>query len=66
MSQEMLLWRKASASGSTGCVEVAPLPDGGFAIRDSKHPSGPMLSFTRHEWISCLDGVDRGEFNDLA
>lgn len=61
-----LHWRKATASGANGCVEVAPLPDGGVAMRDSKHVTGPVLSFTRHEWVSFLDGLSRGEFNDLA
>ena len=66
MSQEVLAWRKASASGSNGCVEVAPLADGGVAVRDSKNPSGPTLSFTRHEWVSFLDGLGEGEFDHLV
>lgn len=66
MSQKVLAWRKASASGSNGCVEVAPLPHGGIAIRDSKDPSGPVLSFTQHEWILFLDGLGKGEFNHLV
>ena len=61
-----LAWRKASASGNNGCVELAPLPDGGVAVRDSKDPSGPVLSFTRHEWVSFLDGMAKGEFDHLA
>ena len=65
MSQEVLAWRKASASGSNGCVEVAPLADGGVAVRDSKNPESPILSFSRHEWICFLDGVAQGEFDDL-
>jgi hypothetical protein len=66
MSHEVLAWRKASASGSSGCIEVAPLPDGGIAVRDSKKPSGPVLSFNRHEWLSFLAGIAGGEFDDLA
>lgn len=35
-----LIWRKSSFStgegGGNDCVEVAPLPDGGWAVRDSK------------------------------
>jgi hypothetical protein len=61
-----LPWRKAAASGNNGCVEVAPLEDGGVAVRDSKNPSGPMLSFTRHEWVSFLDGLGEGEFDHLV
>jgi hypothetical protein len=64
-SSDGLPWRKASASGNNGCVEVAPLPDGGVAVRDSKDPASPVLSFTRREWASFMDGVDKGEFNHL-
>jgi hypothetical protein len=64
-SSSDLSWRKATASGANGCVEVAPLPDGGVAIRDSKDPAGPVLSFTRHEWLSFLDGLHRGDFSQL-
>ncbi len=44
-------WRKSTYSNGTGgeCVEVADLPDG-RAVRDSKHPEGPILVFTRDEW----------------
>ena len=59
-------WRKAAASGNNGCVEVAPLPDGGVAVRDSKDSTGAVLSFTRHEWLSFLDGLGRGEFDHLV
>ena len=59
-------WRKAAVSADGGCVEVAPLPDGGVAVRDSKHKTGPVLSFTRHEWVSFLDGMSKGEFDHLV
>lgn len=59
-------WRKATASGGGGCVEVAPLPDGGVAVRDSKDQSGPVLTFNRREWVSFLDGMAKGEFDYLV
>jgi Domain of unknown function (DUF397) len=31
-----LRWFKSSASSTNGCVEVAHLPDGGVAVRDTK------------------------------
>jgi hypothetical protein len=38
-------WRKSSRSSeATNCVEVA-FAAGGFAVRDSKHPDGPILIF---------------------
>jgi hypothetical protein len=61
-----LRWRKATASSADGCVEVAPLDDGGVAVRDSKDPAGPALFYTSHEWACFLDGAKRGEFDRLA
>lgn len=61
-----LSWRKASASGAQGCVEVAPLPEGGVAVRDSKDARSPVLSFTRPEWVAFLDGMSKGEFDHLV
>jgi hypothetical protein len=60
-----LVWRKSSYSGQGGndCVEVADLPDGGRAVRDSKDRSGPVLSFTPAEWAAFTAGVRDGEFD---
>lgn len=65
LTQSQLTWRKArrsSAEGS-GCVEVADLPGGGRAVRDSKNPGGAILSFTAHEWECFIDGARHGEFD---
>ncbi|MGQ4516399.1 DUF397 domain-containing protein [Streptomyces sp. DW26H14] len=41
-------WVKSSYSGTNNnCVEVAALPRGGRAVRDSKDPQGPRLAFAR-------------------
>jgi hypothetical protein len=59
-------WRKAQLSVNNGaCVEVAPT-SGMIAMRDSKDPSGPVLTYTRIEWSAFLDGVKKGEFDDLC
>jgi Domain of unknown function (DUF397) len=43
--QVPVTWRKARASNSSGaCVEVAALPGGDVAVRNSRHPSGPRSS----------------------
>ncbi|MGH3158408.1 MAG: DUF397 domain-containing protein [Streptosporangiaceae bacterium] len=49
---ESLVWRKSRRSSSQGdsCVEVASLPDGGSAVRDSKDTEGPALRFSPEEW----------------
>ena len=57
--------RISSFSGASGnCVEVADLPDGGRAVRDSKDGSeGPILLFTSSEWQAFIAGVKAGEFD---
>jgi hypothetical protein len=63
---DLLEWRKATASADGSCFELAALVDGGDAARDSKDRSGPVLSFTRPEWLAFLDGMTKGEFDHLA
>jgi Domain of unknown function (DUF397) len=61
-----LRWVKSSLSYANGdCVQLARLPDGRIAVRDSKDPSGPVLRFTPSEWAAFLDGVHNGEFAEL-
>ncbi|MET9625901.1 DUF397 domain-containing protein [Lentzea sp. NPDC006480] len=50
-------WRKSSYSGSQeGCVEVA-LTTSYAGVRDSKHASGPALSFSLSAFRSFLTRV---------
>jgi hypothetical protein len=58
------VWRRSTFSGNQGnCVEVAELPDGGRAVRDSKNPTGPVIAYTAAEWDAFLAGVKAGEFD---
>lgn len=64
-----VMWRKSTFSNPSGnCLEVAE-KDGSIVIqglvhvRDSKHPKGGMLQFTKNEWTAFIDGVRQGEFN---
>ena len=60
-------WRKSQASNPSGsCVQVAELADGAIAMRNSRHPSGPALIYTRAEITAFLTGVKNGEFDDLG
>lgn len=57
-------WRKSAYSASSGeCVEVADLPDGQRAVRDSKDPAGPILAFTAAGWSAFTAGVRCGDFS---
>ncbi len=58
------IWRRSSRSSVDNCVEVAELPDGGRAVRDSKNPDGPILFFTLSEWAAFVGGAKDGEFDD--
>jgi hypothetical protein len=46
-------------------VEVAELPGGSVAVRNSRHPLGPALIYPRAEIAAFLVAVKNGEFDDL-
>jgi hypothetical protein len=55
-------WHKSTYSdGQANCVEVALTPDT-MAVRDSKNPKGPALTFTAEAWSSFVRGIADGEF----
>jgi uncharacterized protein DUF397 len=58
-----LHWFKSSYSGGGGCVEVAHLPEGGVALRDTKDRTKAAHVYTRDEWQSFLLGAKNGEFD---
>jgi len=51
-------WRKSTYSNGSGgnCLEVADLPNG-RAVRDSKHPQGPILVFATDQWRAFVQGI---------
>lgn len=61
-----LRWFKSSASVANACVEVAHLPGGGVAVRDSKDRAKAPHLFTRREWEAFLAGARNGEFDPPA
>ena len=55
------VWRKSSHSGANGdCVEVAGNLPGAVAVRDSKDPHGPALTFRTAAWATLLRDIDAG------
>jgi hypothetical protein len=51
------VWRKSTASGggeNTACLEVAVMPDL-VLVRDSKHATGPDLTFASSMWAAFVD-----------
>jgi hypothetical protein len=59
-------WRKSSRGNANGnCVELARLESGEVAVRNSRHPSGPALIYTRAEMDAFIGGAKDGDFDDL-
>ncbi|WP_037571100.1 DUF397 domain-containing protein [Phaeacidiphilus oryzae] len=60
-------WQKSRHSNSQGqCVELARLPGGDVAVRNSRFPEGPALVYTRAEIVALLLGAKDGEFDHLV
>jgi len=53
-----LTWFKSSYSSANGqCVECAPLPDGGMAVRDTNDRGGAVLAISAEAWQRFADGL---------
>ena len=57
-------WRHAGGPDSAG-VEIARLPDGRIAVRNSADPEGPALIYTRAEIEALIGGAQDGDFDAL-
>ncbi|MEV0643742.1 DUF397 domain-containing protein [Phytomonospora sp. NPDC050363] len=61
-----VVWQKSRRSNSQGnCVELAALPDGAVAVRNSRDPEGPALVYTRDEIVAFIGGARDGDFDNL-
>jgi hypothetical protein len=59
-------WVKSQFSAAGNCVELAKLPDGSVAVRNSRDPQGPALVYTAAEIHAFIQGAAAGEFDDFA
>ncbi|MFJ6655031.1 DUF397 domain-containing protein [Streptomyces sp. NPDC091377] len=68
-TSDLLNWSKSSYSGNGGqCVEWAPAyasATGFVPVRDSKTPSGPMLSLPADAFTAFVSGVKGGSFDTV-
>ncbi|MEV7326694.1 DUF397 domain-containing protein [Micromonospora sp. NPDC093244] len=61
VNQAAVTWRKSTRSNGSGdCVEVADNLSDMVALRDSKDPSGPVLTFTLKTWTAFLHAAKQG------
>lgn len=56
------VWHSAGSPDAANRVEVTPV-GGGMAMRDSDHPEGPVLLFTKAEWDAFVAGARAHEFD---
>jgi hypothetical protein len=55
--------RPGVSSNGGACVDVADNLPGIVAVRDSKDPHGPNLTFSRDAWLEFTSSVKRGELD---
>jgi Domain of unknown function (DUF397) len=64
---QQVVWQKSRYSNSQGeCVELARLPSGEVAMRNSRFPDGPALVYTSAEVEAMLLSIKDGEFDHLV
>ena len=61
-----LVWQKSRRSNPSGnCVEMAELPTGEIAVRNSRDPDGAVLVYTREEVEAFVGGAKDGDFDHI-
>ncbi|OZM79030.1 DUF397 domain-containing protein [Pseudonocardia sp. MH-G8] len=64
MRDDELRWFTSSFSGgNANCVEVAIVPGGGVAVRDTKDRSLTPHRYAAADWTAFLSGIRAGEFD---
>ena len=65
VEQLRLLRRELLVGEDAGGVELAELPCGEIAIRNSRFPDGPALLYTRAEIDAFIKGAKDGDFDHM-
>jgi Domain of unknown function (DUF397) len=60
-SKEQPAWRSSGKCSAGNCVEIAAV-DGGYLVRDSKHPEQQPMFFTAEELSAFATSFVAGEF----
>ena len=67
IDQNTAHWIKASASNANGaCVETTSIRPDEILVRNSRDREGPILAFTKAEWVAFVAGVKAGEFDAIV
>jgi hypothetical protein len=57
------VWITSRFCNNSACVQVAHLPGGMVALRDSKNTARPAHVFNQEEWAAFITGVKAGDFD---
>ena len=58
-------WHTSSFSGNNGtCVQIAALPNGRIAVRNSNHPEDGIILSTRAEINAWINRIKTGELDN--
>jgi hypothetical protein len=63
-SEDLRWFKSRRSSGNGACVEVAHVPTGEIAMRDSKDREGPVIYFSAPAWRYFVAGVKSEDFGD--
>ncbi len=59
-----LTWFTSTRSSGNGqCIMCAQLPHGGMAVKDSKHPHSPVLTFSLAQWQAFTKDIRHDDLN---
>jgi len=64
-TQGVLKWHTSSFCNGGACVRVAS-QGANVLVGDSKDPDGAVLTYSRQEFGAFIEGIRRGDFDNLS